>query len=147
MAIRVLVVDDDVPFRDAVTDLLAEDDRFEVVGAEGTAAEGLDAAVRMSPDLILMDVRMPGGGAPAAAVALTAGRRPGGAGSAPVVVALSAEGNARAVADMLRSGVTGYLLKGRLGTDLTDLMVRCSRGEVVLALPNGAEALRRVSGL
>ena len=97
---------------------------------------------------MLLDVRMPGGGAaggPRPAALPRSRRRPGTTGrhAPPVVVAVSAHTGASVVVSMLRAGVSGYLAKGRLGA-LPDLLARCADGEVVLAVPSGADALRQV---
>ena len=46
---------------------------------------------------------------------------------------------------MLRAGVVGYLVKGRIGAALPDVLARCAAGEVVLAVPCGAEALHELT--
>jgi two-component system nitrate/nitrite response regulator NarL len=136
--IRVAVADDDPLIRSAITEVLGADARFTVVGA---AADGdaLDDLVRAEPvDVVLLDVRMPGGGPEGAAMLLAGDPAP-----APVVVAVSAHTGPTTVASMLRAGAVGYLAKGRLAA-LPDLVARCAAGEVVLAVPSGAEALRQV---
>ena len=90
--------------------------------------------------MVLLDVRMPGGGAEAArALRATASTNGGGAG-APAVVAVSAHTGTATVVAMLQAGAVGYLAKGRLA-DLPDLVARCAAGEVVLAVPSAADAL------
>ena len=67
-AIRVLVVDDSLVFRDAVHELIDGADEFAWAGEACSGEEGIEAAARVRPDLVLMDVRMPGiGGIEAAA--------------------------------------------------------------------------------
>lgn len=143
--LRIIIADDDVTMRAALSEVLDADDRFTVVGSVGSGAELLDRVGALRPDVVLLDVRMPGGGAPAARAVLAP---PGPNGSAarsapPVVVAVSAHTGTSVVVEMLRAGVTGYLAKGRLGT-LPDLLARCGSGEVVLAVPGAADALRQV---
>src|SRR2546429_9241635 len=60
--IKVLLVDDNALFRDGIVQILHADGRFEVVGQASDGAEGVAAARRVRPDLILMDLRMPGMG-------------------------------------------------------------------------------------
>jgi DNA-binding NarL/FixJ family response regulator len=57
--IRVLIVDDNLLFRDGVAQILTEDGRFEVVGRSSRGNEAVTAARSLRPDLILMDLRMP----------------------------------------------------------------------------------------
>src|ERR1700694_5069930 len=60
MAIRVFLADDNALFRDGVAQLLRSDGRFEVVGQASTGEEAVAAVSQHRPDLILMDLRMPG---------------------------------------------------------------------------------------
>ena len=60
--IRLLIVDDDDRFRWVLGELLEADGRFEVVGAAATAEEGIDLALALEPDVVTMDVDMPGMG-------------------------------------------------------------------------------------
>ena len=62
MATKVLLVDDNALFRDGIMQILHADGRFEVVGQASHGAEAVAAAHRLHPDLILMDLRMPGMG-------------------------------------------------------------------------------------
>lgn len=59
MAVRVLVVDDSVFFRNRISDLLSGDSRIEVVGVAQNGLEGIEQAKKLRPDLITMDVEMP----------------------------------------------------------------------------------------
>jgi DNA-binding NarL/FixJ family response regulator len=138
--LTVVVGDDDDAFREALVDLLSADERFEVVGstASGTQVRRLSAGLQ--PDLVLIDVRMDGGGAGLAmALGATGTHR-------PTIVAVSAQTGVTAVATMLAAGVHGYFAKGNLGATLPDSLVRVCRGERVLDVPGAAEALRLVDG-
>ncbi|MFC4785697.1 response regulator [Nocardioides sp. MAHUQ-72] len=137
-AIRVLVADDDADFRGALAEVLEADRRFSVVGKAACGDEAIALARELRPDVVLLDVRMPGGG-PEAARSLTTGGAP-----YPTVVAVSAQTGASGVVDMLRAGAVGYLAKGRLGAQLPDLVARAAGGEVVLAVPGAVEALRQM---
>lgn len=133
-----LVADDDPVFRAALRDVLAEDDRFLVV-AERATGHGLGRVVADTrADLVLVDVRMPSGGVAAVTSALAA-RSVGG----PVVVGLSGETSAVAVAAMFGAGATGFIAKGATGPDLPDLLARCAAGERVLGVPAAEVAVRR----
>lgn len=135
-SITVVVADDDDSMRQTLTALLHSDARFEVVGDAATGEALLEVVARTRPHVVLVDVRMPGGGVEAA--------RALASGSPVVVVAVSAETSVTTVLDMLRSGVRGYVVKGRIGASLPDLVARCVYGEVVLATPTGAEVMRRL---
>jgi DNA-binding NarL/FixJ family response regulator len=60
MSVRVLIVDDQEPFRAAARTVVELTDGFEVVGEAGSGETGVDAARELHPDLVLMDVNLPG---------------------------------------------------------------------------------------
>lgn len=60
MAVRVLIVDDQAAFRAAAREVVAATNGFEVVGEAASGEESIVAARRLHPDLVLMDVRLPG---------------------------------------------------------------------------------------
>jgi DNA-binding NarL/FixJ family response regulator len=60
MSVRVLIVDDQAPFRDAARAVVEATDGFEVVGESGTGEASIEAASQLKPDLVLMDVNLPG---------------------------------------------------------------------------------------
>jgi len=140
--IRVVIADDDVGIRSALEDVLDADPRFSVVGSVATGQELRTVARAVAPHVVLLDIRMPGGGPEAARAlledGLPDGRRP------LVVIAVSAHTAVTNVVSMLRAGAVGYLAKGRLAA-LPDLVARCAEGEVVLAVPGAAEALRQLT--
>ncbi|MBB6627763.1 response regulator transcription factor [Nocardioides sp. KIGAM211] len=138
--IRVVVADDDPAFRGALHDVLQADARFEVVGIAATGHELAELVRDLQPEVVLLDVRMPGGGE-VAARALTG---PDAVGEVPTVVVVSAQSGAAGILSMLRAGAVGFLGKGRLGAQLPDLLARIMEGEVVLAVPGAAEALRQL---
>ena len=137
--IRVLVADDHRDMLAAIVSVLEDDERFAVVATAGTADEAVAVARDTPLDVALLDVSMPGNGV-AAARAMADLARP------PVVVAISAQSGGAVVEEMLRAGAVGYVTKGRVGDGLPDLIARCADGEVVLATPSGAGALRAVLG-
>jgi DNA-binding NarL/FixJ family response regulator len=60
LAIRVLLVDDDAAFLESLETLLANDQRVEIVGKARSGAEALEIAAANEPDVVVVDVRMPG---------------------------------------------------------------------------------------
>lgn len=143
MTIRVAVGDDDATFRTAAVGLLEADPRIEVVGAAADGHALLDLASTSEPDVILIDVRMPGGGA-AGARALADQAAARGSRTPTLVVALTAETSPDVIEAMLRAGAVAYFAKGRIGSALGDLVSRVYAGEVVLAAPTAGQALRRL---
>jgi DNA-binding NarL/FixJ family response regulator len=143
MVIRVAVGDDDDAFRTAAVGLLQADPRIEVVGAAADGHELLDLASATEPDVILIDVRMPAGGAIGTRALIDQATAPGRR-TQPLVVALTAETSPDVIESMLRAGAVGYLAKGRIGSALSDLVSRVYDGEVILAAPTAGLALRRL---
>ena len=141
--IRVAVADDDAAFRGALVDVLESDPRFVVVEALTTGENIVAELARVEAHVVLLDVRMPEGG-PVAARAIREATASGVLETVSVV-ALSAQAAVHTVVAMLREGANGYLVKGRIGSELPDLLARCAAGEVVLAAPNAAEALRQLA--
>jgi two-component system nitrate/nitrite response regulator NarL len=137
MTIKVVVADDDARVRDALIALLRTDRRFAVVAELSDGTTLVETVRRTRPDVVLLDVRMPGGGVEAA--------RALQAGPPVVIVAISAETSASVVAEMVHAGANGYLAKGHLDADLPESVVRCVNGEVLLAVPTASQALRRLT--
>lgn len=84
-AVRVLVVDDSLRFRDGVRVLIADTAGFELIGEANCGEEGIERAAHLRPDLVLMDVRMPGMGG------VEAARQMASRGLRAIVVLVSAE--------------------------------------------------------
>jgi CheY-like chemotaxis protein len=107
--VRVLVVDDQEPFRRAMTAVVEETDGFVVVGSAASGEESLETAAAVLPDLVLMDVNLPG------IDGLEASRRLTGSGAAPVVVLLSTYDEDQV--DVAGSGAAAYVPKATFGPD------------------------------
>jgi two-component system response regulator AlgR len=107
--VRVLVVDDQEPFRRAMTAVVEATPGFVVVGVAETGEQSLDVAAELAPDLVLMDVNLPGIDGIEATRRLTAD--PGG----PVVLLLSTYDEDEV--DAAGSGAAGYVPKAAFGPD------------------------------
>jgi DNA-binding NarL/FixJ family response regulator len=105
MAIRVLIVDDHAIMREGLRTLIAGRDDMDVVGEASDGASALQLAASLAPDVVVLDVSMPGMNGIETARRLCA-RCPG-----IRIVALSAHADRRFVAEMLRAGACGYLPK------------------------------------
>ncbi len=109
--VRVLVVDDQAPFRRAMKCVVEETDGFEVVGEVDSGEGSLEAAARLAPDLVLMDVHLPG------IDGLEATRRLRAAPSPPVVLLLSTYDEEAGEGFVAESGAAGYVTKSAFGPD------------------------------
>ena len=107
--VRVLIVDDQEPYRRAMTAVVEATEGFVVVGVAENGEESLEAAEALEPHLVLMDVNMPGIDGVEAARRLTAA--PGG----PVVVLLSTYDAEEF--DIAGSGAAAYVAKAAFGPD------------------------------
>jgi DNA-binding NarL/FixJ family response regulator len=103
----VLVADDSVALRRATIDVVGNDDDFVVVAEADSAGDAIDAAARCRPDIVVLDVQMPGGGGPEAATRIRA------TAPATIVVAHSAFDDAASRDAMERAGAVAYVVKGR----------------------------------
>jgi CheY-like chemotaxis protein len=107
--LRVLVVDDQETFRRAMSAVVDETEGFIVVGSAGSGEESLAMATELLPDLVLMDVNLPGIDGIEAARRLRAGPRP------PVVILLSTYDEDQF--DLAGSGAASYIAKAAFGPD------------------------------
>jgi DNA-binding NarL/FixJ family response regulator len=129
MPIRVLLVDDNLLFRDGVAQILQADGRFEVVGTAARGAEGVAEAARLLPDLILIDLRMPEMSG-VAAVRLIRAENP----DVPIGV-LSAIETVEDIEVALEAGASGYVVKDATPSALieaADALARGNRSVVVM---------------
>lgn len=127
MTVRIVVVDDHPVVRAGIVGLLGVEDDLAVVGEAGDGAEALDVVAATSPDVVLMDLRMPRMDGVSATARIGA-EHPG----VRVVVLTTYETDG----DILRAveaGATGYLLKDTPREDLVEAVRAAARGETVLA--------------
>lgn len=132
--IRVLVVDDHTLFRQGIVGLLDSQPDIEVVGQAGSGRAGLAAAVELSPDVVLMDISMPG----MSGLSVTADIR--ARCPATNVLILTIHDREDYLYQALRAGASGYVLKGADIHDLLDAVRSAARGEVYLH-PTATKAL------
>lgn len=121
---RILLADDHALFRDGVASLLEAWDH-EVVGQAADAATAIELARSRSPDLVLMDIAMPGGGL--AATETIAGEVPDTA-----IVMLTASEDVDDLFAAIRAGARGYLLKNLESGQLHSMLDAVARGEAAI---------------
>ena len=132
--IRVLIVDDHALVREGLSQLLGAHPEFAVVGAFDGGRQAVDAVVELAPDVVLMDVSMPGMDGIAATRELLR-RRP-----ATRVVMLTSYAEDETVIAAVDAGASGYLLKDGESEDILKGVIVAARGEAPLA-PRAARAL------
>jgi DNA-binding NarL/FixJ family response regulator len=134
--IRILLVDDHPVVRHGLRGMLDAEPDLEVVGEASSGDEGVTRTGELLPDVVLMDLRMPGGdGVEATGRILTAL-------PATRVVVLTTYETDRDILRAIEAGACGYLLKDASPADLADAVRGAARGETVLA-PSVASTLVR----
>ena len=111
MSVRVLIVDDQEPFRLAARMVVEVTDGFEVVGEAETGEDGVSMAADLAPDLVLMDVNLPG------IDGLEATRQILGADGPPVVLLLSTYEEEEYAPRAAECGAASYIPKAVFGPD------------------------------
>src|SRR5262245_4167239 len=135
--LRVAVVDDHPLFREGVVNTLHGARELEVVGEGGSADDAVRIANQELPDILLLDVNMPGGGIEAARSI---------AQGCPIVkmIMLTVSESEQDVAQALEAGAKGYVLKGASGSELLKTIFAISRGESYITPGLAARLLTQV---
>ena len=125
--VRVLVVDDNALFRDGLVSLLHRSERIEVIGAAGSGEEAVRRAPVLRPDVVLMDLAMPGMGGVAATRHLLAAY----AGAAVCMLTVSEQESDLFAA--IRAGARGYLVKSVNLEDLSRAIHALAEGGALVS--------------
>ncbi|MFD2093019.1 response regulator [Blastococcus deserti] len=125
--VRVVIADDHDLLRDGVTAILDADPGIQVVGEASSGPSAVAAAAALSPDVVLMDVEMPGGDG------LTATRQILERCPRTRVLVLTTFDLDEYVVDALRAGASGFLLKTTPAASLVSAVRACAAGEMLLA--------------
>jgi DNA-binding NarL/FixJ family response regulator len=126
MPVRVLVADDHQLMREGTAALLGADDRIEVVGLARDGREALALAERRRPDVVVLDLNMPGVGGLEACARLR--DAPG-----PEVLMLTVSEEEPDLYAALRVGAAGYLTKDMPPSELIEAVLAVARGELRVA--------------
>ncbi len=126
-AIRVLLADDHALFRDGLASLLERDGRFQVVGQVENGESAVEAAIRLQPDVVLMDIQMPGIGGLEATRQLMTGL------PALKIIMLTISDRNQDLFEAVKCGAQGYLLKTAMtGRDLVEAVAGVAAGEAMI---------------
>lgn len=134
--VRVLVVDDEPLIRSGFRFVLGVDPSIDVIGEVSDGAAAIAFVREHGPDVVLMDVRMPGIGGPEATAAVVAQ-------SASRVLAMTSIDSEDQLLRMLSAGASGYLLKDEAPERIVDAVLRTAAGDTVVSGRSTAQLIRR----
>ena len=135
---RVLIVDDHPVFRDGLAGLLATLPEVEVAGTAGTAEEALAVLSETMPDVVLMDINLPG------ASGVEATRRASQIAPATAVLVISMVDDDDSVFAALAAGARGYVLKGSSAAEITAALRTVAAGGAVFGAGIASRMLARM---
>ncbi|MBI5576262.1 MAG: response regulator transcription factor [Deltaproteobacteria bacterium] len=124
--IKILVADDHALLREGIKAILSLHDDVDVVGEASDGMEAIQKAQKLKPDIVLMDIAMPGLGGLEATLEIKK--------SSPdiKILILSQYDDKEYVSRLIKAGVSGYILKHAVGTDLLSSIRAVARGEFYL---------------
>jgi len=137
---RIVLADDHALFRDGVSSLL-QAWGHDVVGLAADGAEAVELVVRLQPDLVLMDVRMPGMSGVEATRAIGAIRA-----ETPIVM-LTVREDEEDLFAAIQAGARGYLLKDLEANQLRTMIEAVARGEAAITPATAARIIRHLTSL
>ena len=139
-AVRVLVVDDQTLFRTGLTSLLSEDERVDVVGQAVDGADAVKQAIKLKPEVVLMDIKMPNqDGIEATRQIIEA--IPG----VKVLILTTFETDSQVI-QALKAGASGYVLKDTSAAAIVSSIVAVMSGEKVMASAVANRVLEMLTG-
>ncbi len=126
--IRVAIADDEKFLRGVLEDVLAEDDHFEVIPGTGDGLEAVELAKEHRPDVLVLDIRLPG------ISGLEAAKRVAVESPSTKVVVMSMYDMEAYVYEALKSGARGYVIK-QSADKIAEAIATVSGGEIYLTPP------------
>ncbi len=124
--VKILLADDHAMFRAGLRALLEAEGRFEVIGEVSNGDEAVDQVRIQKPDVVVMDLSMPGTNG------LDATRRIAALGLSTRVLVLTVHAEEEYLVPVVEAGASGYLTKTSADTDLIEAIKVVARGEVYL---------------
>lgn len=134
--IKILLVDDHQMFRAGIRALIEAEERFEVIGEASSGDEAVDRVRELKPDIVVMDLAMPGSNG------LEATRRISALELDTDVLVLTVHAEEEYLVPVVEAGASGYLTKTSADTDLIEAIRVVARGQVFLP-PKAATLLLR----
>jgi len=135
MTLRIVVADDHAVVRAGLGALLSAVDGYELVGEAATGAEAVRAAVTLHPDVLIMDIQMPG------MSGIDATREIGRVAPDVAVLMLTMFEDDESVFAAMRAGALGYVLKGASPTDMIRAIAAVAAGEAIFGTGVARRAL------
>lgn len=126
---RILVVDDFLLFRQLVRSILVGNPKLEIVGDASDGLEAVQKALELTPDLILMDIRLP------SLSGIEAARQIRKLVPHSKIIFVSQESSAEVVQEVMSLGASGYVLKAYAGTDLLTAVKDVLSGKKFVSSP------------
>lgn len=133
--IRVLLADDHALVREGIVSFLRLSDEIEVVGEASDGIEAIEQVRKLMPDIVLMDISMPGLGGLEATVEIRKTN------PSTKIIVLTQYDDREYISRFLKAGVSGYLLKRAVGSDLVSAIRAVNRGETYLFSSIAAEVV------
>jgi DNA-binding NarL/FixJ family response regulator len=137
---RVMIADDDELTRGGIRLILAGLPGVEVVAEAGTGVQARDLAIRHRPDVVLMDIKMPGMDGLAALREIARG-------SSAAVLILTTFGDEHYIDEALASGAAGFVLKSSAADELEPALRALAAGEMFLSPPVTRQAVAQLRRL
>ena len=138
--LRLLLVDDHALFREGLISLLSYQDDFTVVGEAEDAESAIAQALALDPDIVLMDIELPGGDGVAATQRLKMEM------PAVTVIMLTAHDDSQTLFEAIKAGAQGYLIKNVRSRELLEQLRGLARGEAAISRRMATRILEEIRG-
>jgi len=138
--LRLLLVDDHALFREGLISLLSYQDDFTVVGEAEDAESALAQAGTLEPDIVLMDIELPGADGVVATQRLTMEM------PAITVVMLTVHDDSQTLFEAIKAGAQGYLVKNMRSRELLEQLRGLAQGEAAISRRMAARILEEIRG-